>query len=282
MGARSRGDDKRAIGDGSVEAVVDFGAVEDAVGAGRHHARLVVRPGRLWRHQAQARQTEIGHGARTGSDVLGELRFDQHDDRAWRRQPTLGLVGSGTGHSASNAPLSRLRRGVPGGGRRYLARWPRQMFLSARHSVKPGGHEFEKRTTPHQPDEIYSLSGKDHTGGSSGHGFGKRGVVHPAVRCCHGRPRRLSDRGAGLDARRMTPDAHRRRNYAVLPEPASGAYCALSPPVRECYTARAEPPVSRIPGWRPPRQEQFIEGSKGAIPRPCRCSVSAAPQARRS
>ena len=80
------------------EAVVKLGGVENAVGAGRHHPRLRVRPGLDRRDEAQPRQAEIGHGARRRADILAELRLDQDDDRSALLRPAFGLVGSGAWH----------------------------------------------------------------------------------------------------------------------------------------------------------------------------------------
>ena len=44
MGARGGGQHEGAVGDGRFKAVVEHRLVENAVGAGRHHQRLVVRP----------------------------------------------------------------------------------------------------------------------------------------------------------------------------------------------------------------------------------------------
>src|ERR1700721_68519 len=51
-----------------------------AVGAGGGAHRLDVGPAVARLDEAQARQAEIGHGARRRADVLAELRLDQHDD----------------------------------------------------------------------------------------------------------------------------------------------------------------------------------------------------------
>ena len=80
MGARGRRQHEGAVGDGGFEAVVEHRAVEDAVGASRHHRRLVVWPALPRLDQAQPRQAEIRHGARRGADILAKLRLDQHDD----------------------------------------------------------------------------------------------------------------------------------------------------------------------------------------------------------
>jgi hypothetical protein len=56
--------------------------------------------------------------------------------------------------------------------------------------VEPGGHEFKKRAAPDQADEVDPLPGESHRRRTCRQGFGKRGVVHPADRCCHGRLRR--------------------------------------------------------------------------------------------
>ena len=90
---------KRAVGDRGFERVVKRGVVEDAVGAGRHHARLVVRPALPRLDQPQPRQAEIGHGAGGGADILAKLRLDQDHDRAGRLDPGLGLVGAGAWHA---------------------------------------------------------------------------------------------------------------------------------------------------------------------------------------
>ena len=101
VGARRRGDDERAIGNGGFEAVIKLGAVENAVGAGRHHTRLGVGPGLPGRDQAQPRQAEIGHRARGGADILAELRLDQHHNGRRPLDPSLGLVCSCSGHGRS-------------------------------------------------------------------------------------------------------------------------------------------------------------------------------------
>ena len=106
MGARGRGQDKRAVGNRRWQAVVKFGAVENSVGASRHHPRFVVRPRLARRDQPQARQAEIGHGASGRADILAKLRLDQNDNRAGGSDPILGLVGSCTGHLSSGPRYS--------------------------------------------------------------------------------------------------------------------------------------------------------------------------------
>ena len=99
VGARGGGQHEAAVGDGGFEGVEKHGVVEDAVGAGRHHPRLVVRPGLPRPDQPQPRQAEIRHGAGGGADILAKLRLDQDDDRAGPLAPILGLVGAGAWHA---------------------------------------------------------------------------------------------------------------------------------------------------------------------------------------
>ena len=90
---------------------IKLGAVENAVGARRHHARLVVGPGLPRRDQAQPRQAEIRHGARGGADILAELRLDQDDDRAGASAQILVLSVPAPGMATS------VLRGIAKGGR---------------------------------------------------------------------------------------------------------------------------------------------------------------------
>ena len=99
--ARGRRQDKGAIADGAGQAVINLRAIEHAVGARRHHPRLLVRPALHRLDQPQARQPEIGHGARRRADVLAELRLDQDHDRRRRYAPAFGFVGAGTRHDTS-------------------------------------------------------------------------------------------------------------------------------------------------------------------------------------
>ena len=86
---RRGGEDEAAIGDGGFERVVELGAVEDAAGAGRHHARFVIGPALPRLDQAQPRQAEIRHGAGGGADIFAKLRLDQdrRPGRAARSSP---------------------------------------------------------------------------------------------------------------------------------------------------------------------------------------------------
>ena len=107
-------DDEGAIGDRLFQAVEQGGTVENAVGAGRHHARLVVRPALPRRYQPKPRQAEIRHGARSGTDILAELRLDQDDDRPGPFLPFLRLIGPGARHGMLRLLrywASRLRGG---------------------------------------------------------------------------------------------------------------------------------------------------------------------------
>ena len=99
VGARGRRQHEAAVGNRLVQRVVELGAVEDAVGAGRHHPRLVVRPALPRLDQAQPRQAEIGHGARGRADILAKLRLDQDHHRRRLLDPALGLVGAGARHA---------------------------------------------------------------------------------------------------------------------------------------------------------------------------------------
>jgi hypothetical protein len=54
--------------------------------------------------QSQARQAEIGHGARGGANILSHLRLDQHHHRGGLLDPALGLVGAGPRHHALLLP----------------------------------------------------------------------------------------------------------------------------------------------------------------------------------
>ena len=96
--ARGGGEHEAAIANRIIEAVKKPSTVKDAVGAGRHHPRPLVRPALERLDQPQPRQPEIGHGARRRADVLAELRLDQNHDRPRRLDPALGLVGTGTRH----------------------------------------------------------------------------------------------------------------------------------------------------------------------------------------
>ena len=93
-------------------------AVENAVSAGRHHHRLVVRPALPRLDQTQPRQTEIRHGARGRADIFAKLRLDQDDDRApalraiaWScrcRRPACALLGGQITRRRSPCPSRPL------------------------------------------------------------------------------------------------------------------------------------------------------------------------------
>ena len=99
VGARGGGKDEAAVGDRGLQRVEKLGFVEDAVGAGRHHARLVVGPDLPRLDDPQPRQAEIRHGAGGRADILAELRLDQDHHRPGRLDPALGLVGAGAWHA---------------------------------------------------------------------------------------------------------------------------------------------------------------------------------------
>ena len=99
VGARGGGKDEAAVGDGRLQRVKKLGFVENAVGAGRHHARLVVGPRLARLDDPQPRQAEIRHGAGGSADIFAELRLDQHHDRPGRLDPAFGLVGAGAWHA---------------------------------------------------------------------------------------------------------------------------------------------------------------------------------------
>ena len=81
------------------EAVEQASLVEHAIGAGSGAARMNIGPAVARIDQPQSSETEIGHGAGRGTDILAELRLDQHHDRTWRLDPVPGLVGAGAGHA---------------------------------------------------------------------------------------------------------------------------------------------------------------------------------------
>ena len=94
-----RRDHETAVADGVGQAVVERGALEDPVGAGRHDAGPLVGPALHRFHQAQTGEPEIGHGARAGAYILAKLRLDQHHHRRRLLDPSFGLVGTRTGHT---------------------------------------------------------------------------------------------------------------------------------------------------------------------------------------
>ncbi len=98
VGPRGGRQDEAAVGDRGLKAVKKLDCVEDAVGAGGHHARLVVRPRLPRLDQSELGQSEIGHGAGGRPDVLAKLRLDQDHHRTGRVDPALGLVGAGAWH----------------------------------------------------------------------------------------------------------------------------------------------------------------------------------------
>jgi hypothetical protein len=89
--ARGRRHDETAIADCLVETFIKRRGLQDAIGSGRHHARLLVWPFLLRLDQPQARQSEIGHCARGRADVLAELRLDENDHGRRRLDPRLVL-----------------------------------------------------------------------------------------------------------------------------------------------------------------------------------------------
>jgi hypothetical protein len=82
-------------------------AIEHAVGAGCHHPRFVIGPALPRLNQPKLRQTEIGHCARGGADILAKLRFDQHDNRTGIRDPVPGFVSACSGHGPLVIPGCR-------------------------------------------------------------------------------------------------------------------------------------------------------------------------------
>ena len=127
VGARGRRKHEAAIGDGGLQGVEKRGAVEDAISAGRHHARLVIGPALPRLDDAQPRQAEIRHGAGGGADIFAELRLDQDDDRPGRRDPgscvlsvpAPGMQCSSAGNALKSQPLPK-----PAGWRQAPAPYP--------------------------------------------------------------------------------------------------------------------------------------------------------------
>ena len=76
-----------AVGDRSLQRVVDLDAAQHFIGAGGGALGVDVRPAVARPHQPQPRQPEIRHGARRRADVLAELRLDQHHHRPVDRGP---------------------------------------------------------------------------------------------------------------------------------------------------------------------------------------------------
>src|SRR5690606_4800625 len=83
----------------------DADLVDDMVGARGSGDGALVRPAIARVDDAQVPETEIGHGAGRGTDILAELWLAQDDRRAGAIEDFLRLVG--TGHSG-------LRSGVGG------------------------------------------------------------------------------------------------------------------------------------------------------------------------
>ena len=78
---RTRGEDAMQIGDRIRHRCEHRRRIENAIGAGRIAPRLLLRPAVARRDQAQVEQPAVRHGACAGTDVVGELRPHQDDDR---------------------------------------------------------------------------------------------------------------------------------------------------------------------------------------------------------
>ena len=117
--ARCRGIDGAEISDGFLDRVEDprsLQQVKRARGRGLGLAEILVRrrPSTLRRHEAEIRQTEIGHGARRHPDVDRELRPYEHDDGAAASR-LLRAVRPGTHHDSCTPRSSRLTVREPNG-----------------------------------------------------------------------------------------------------------------------------------------------------------------------
>ena len=96
--------------------------------------RLLLRPAVARRDEAQVEQPAIGHGARAGADVVGELRPHQDDDRAVgdrleRRAAVaaghqLGAPPGGAARPVLQHASPLRRAGRPGSRRRARSRAP--------------------------------------------------------------------------------------------------------------------------------------------------------------
>ena len=192
MGARGGGENERTVGNGAFERVVKRSAIEDAVGAGRHHARLVVRPGLPRPHQPQPRQAEIRHGAGHGADILAKLRLDQDHDRAGAFAPMLGLVGSCPGHCSSasgiaNSPEKRQRI-APNVG---FLRLPTDAIGRA-----PNSRQSNSRLAMSAPRTIHLRArGRNHSTAPANVQFPVGPNKHGDQRCKHARSRNHVDKG---------------------------------------------------------------------------------------
>ena len=81
VGARRRGQNDGAVGDGRRQIVEQRGVVENAVGARGRALRVNIGPAVARLDEPQPPESEIRHDAGRRADVLAELRLDQDDDR---------------------------------------------------------------------------------------------------------------------------------------------------------------------------------------------------------
>ncbi len=94
--ARAGGEHSMQVGDRVRDRGMNRRGIKDAVGAGGVAPRLFLRPAVAGRHQPQMEQPAIGHRARAGADIVGELRADQdHHGRVAGRRKLRAAVAAG-------------------------------------------------------------------------------------------------------------------------------------------------------------------------------------------
>ena len=212
VGARGRGEDEAAIGDRGLQRVVKRGAVENAIGAGRHHPRLVVGPGLARLDQPQPRQSEIRHGAGRGADILAELRLDQdhRPDRASRpsawscRCRRLACSAPRRANALKAQPLPKPAACVKRRHRirpkpRRLSRTCRQGFYQRSADAigrAPNSRQSNSRLAMSAPRTIHLRArGRNHSTAPANVQFPVGPNKHGDQRCKHARSRNHVDKG---------------------------------------------------------------------------------------